>query len=78
MGEIVDDMIAGLACQDCGMIFWTDAGELYEHGHPVVCWDCWCEYTHEERRHVSKARESTLAPEDRHWVKPNKDSPRQT
>lgn len=35
MGEIADDMIAGLACSECGMYF------TKKNGYPVLCDDCW-------------------------------------
>ncbi len=34
MGEVADDMIDGLSCSDCGVYF------EQEHGHPVLCSDC--------------------------------------
>ena len=46
MGEIADDMINGICCALCGCYFYdhvkTDGEiELYEHGYPVACWDCY-------------------------------------
>lgn len=43
MGEIADDMISGLACQWCGAFFVDDGGNLYEHGFPCICNECWKE-----------------------------------
>ncbi len=34
MGEIADDMIDGASCSECGVYFEN------EHGHPVLCVDC--------------------------------------
>ena len=45
MGEVADDMIEGRACSECGCYFadpWN-GDILYEHGYPVLCWDCWDE-----------------------------------
>jgi len=42
MGEISDDMIEGRCCSLCGQYFVTEDGEdLFEHGHPVACKECW-------------------------------------
>lgn len=35
MGDIADDHLAGLCCEECGIYFEE------EHGHPVLCADCW-------------------------------------
>lgn len=43
MGEIADDMIDGSCCSECGQYFIDDDSELYTHGYPVLCWDCWTE-----------------------------------
>lgn len=40
MGEIADDMINGRCCTLCGQYFIED-DQIYEHGYPVVCADCW-------------------------------------
>jgi hypothetical protein len=45
MGEIADDMINGRCCSECGCYFYdhvkTDGTiEIFEHGYPVLCWDC--------------------------------------
>ena len=34
MGEIAEDMMDGLSCSECGVYFESD------HGHPVLCHDC--------------------------------------
>lgn len=59
MGEIAEDMIDGLACQCCGCYF-VKNGELYEHGYPVTCWDCWDDLTPEQRKEHIKADVQTL------------------
>ena len=43
MGEIANDMIEGLCCEECGIYF------VKEHGHPVLCHDCFFDYPIEER-----------------------------
>lgn len=42
MGEIADDMIEGRACALCGQyfVYKNDQDTMYEHGHPVICNDC--------------------------------------
>lgn len=53
MGEIANDMIEGRCCALCGQYFVKSnivdnkeyeimgGEELYEHGYPVACKDCW-------------------------------------
>jgi hypothetical protein len=41
MGENADDIIEGACCALCGQYFVGDEGELYEHGYPVACEECW-------------------------------------
>ena len=42
MGQIADDMIEGRCCALCGQYFKNPKkNEIYEHGYPVTCWDCW-------------------------------------
>jgi hypothetical protein len=43
MGEITDDMINGYCCSLCGQYFLDpdNPNELYEHGYPVACKECW-------------------------------------
>lgn len=44
MGEIADDMIEGRCCSICGQYFEDPkTGEIYEHGYPVCCKECWDE-----------------------------------
>jgi len=54
MGELADDMIEGASCQWCGQYFEE------EHGHPVVCKECWTDTTLEERKNVIKATYNLL------------------
>ena len=55
MGEVANDMIEGRACSYCGCYFVTPKGELYEHGYPVACTDCY-----EEDCELPKADMETL------------------
>lgn len=56
MGEIADDMIEGRACSECGCYFADpEKDSIYEHGYPVLCWDCW-----EEGSKLQKAEVETL------------------
>ena len=43
MGQIADDMIDGTCCSLCGQYFIDSLNndELYTHGYPVACEDCW-------------------------------------
>lgn len=66
MGEVANDMINGRACQLCGSFFVENKQrdkhhiELYEHGYPVVCWDCWECLTPKEKAQYTKALTGTL------------------
>lgn len=62
MGQLADDSINGLCCSDCGCYF-EDPNKkdengkpfLYTHGHPVICKECWMDYTKAERREAMSA-----------------------
>lgn len=61
MGQIADDIVAGITCELCGQFF--DGGnddELHEHGYPVVCWECWSDMSKAERRQYQRAEVKTL------------------
>lgn len=62
MGQIADDMINGACCAICGQYFvgvisdiWDEGPELFEHGYPVACYECW-----EEGCGYEKAKADTL------------------
>lgn len=61
MGEIADDMVEGRACELCGSYFQDkNTDNIYEHGFPVVCKDCWFDMTNEERKGYTKASVDTF------------------
>jgi len=66
MGELANDVINGKACQLCTSFFIEEKQrnnyyiELYEHGYPVVCWDCWKELSDKEKKRYQKAKVGTL------------------
>lgn len=35
MGDVADDIVDGACCEDCNTYF------VAEHGHPVLCVECW-------------------------------------
>ncbi len=49
MGEVADDILSGLQCSWCGVMFEAD------HGYPVVCEDCWENAKPEQRKTIQKA-----------------------
>jgi hypothetical protein len=60
MGEIADDMIEGRACELCGQYFVDKNDNLYEHGHPATCWECWTDLTKEEKKNRQRAKVQTI------------------
>lgn len=56
MGEHADDMVEGTVCSDCGMFFRDPMkhDHVYTHGFPVICRDCWNDYTPAERAQARK------------------------
>lgn len=51
MGQIADDMLDGACCSLCGQYFVDKNEELYEHGYPVACNECYekdCGYEKQE------------------------------
>ena len=49
MGEIAEWMIAGFQCSHCGTCFQD------EHGHPVLCRNCFFTETEDERAGIPRA-----------------------
>lgn len=64
MGDIADDVIDGSACSGCGQYFQDPKNKdaIYTHGYPVLCKDCWKEWTPKERKQsgLQKAVVDTL------------------
>lgn len=62
MGMIANDMIEGRACSLCGCYFVDpeDDDMMYEHGHAVVCKECWNGLTPAEKKFHEKAKADTL------------------
>ena len=69
MGQISDDVVDGLVCQLCLCFFKKDeldekpgepSPQLFEHGYPVVCWECWKDLTNKEKKEYQKASVPTL------------------
>lgn len=59
MGKIANSMINGEMCSLCGCYFEKD-GKIYEHGFPVICWDCWEDLEPETKMGSTKAEVNTL------------------
>ncbi len=60
MGQIADDMVNGICCDICGCYFVDNDTDLFEHGYPATCWDCWKDLTKEEKKIHQKAEVDTL------------------
>lgn len=41
MGQIADDIIDGMCCALCGEYFVDKNDNLFSHGFPVACDECW-------------------------------------
>lgn len=57
MGQITKDIITGICCALCGRYFAQEPerneaqDELYEHGYPVACNDCFTKDCGYEKQH---------------------------
>lgn len=62
MGEYSDQIINGECCELCMMPFVDPKkpNEVYEHGHPAVCFDCWDSLNSEERKAHQRAQVRTI------------------
>jgi len=54
MSKISEDVIEGKACSLCTCYFVDSKNNLYTHGFPVVCNDCWSDLTKSEKRLYQK------------------------
>ncbi len=61
MGQHAEDILDGSCCQLCGQYFEDNDGNLYSHGKPVVCEDCWKELSSQERSSLTKAHARVLS-----------------
>lgn len=61
MGELADQIINGESCELCLMPFKDPKkpNTAYEHGYPVVCWDCWSGLTAKEKKQHQRAQVPT-------------------
>ena len=61
MGELAMDYIDGSCCEICGCYFQhPDKDELFTHGYPAVCRDCWDEMSKKERKGHTRAITRTI------------------
>lgn len=62
MESIAQDMIDGTCCELCGQYFADPKKEkeVYTHGYPVICHDCWNELNQKEREGYQKATAPTF------------------
>jgi len=60
MGQIAEDSVNGIQCSHCGCIFKKNEGEAYEHGYPVLCWECYDKETTVERDGIPRALVETF------------------
>lgn len=61
MGQIAEDMLDGCCCELCGCYFEDPTtGDIYTHGHPAVCWDCWDDLTAAECRDYQRSEVNTF------------------
>jgi len=50
MRQIAEDIIDGSCCELCCCYFVDKKENLYSHGYPVVCDDCWKDLTKDEKK----------------------------
>ena len=57
MSQRAEDIADGTACTACGQYFRGDKpDECFTHEYPVLCWDCWNEWTPQERQKAGVQR----------------------
>lgn len=54
MGEMADDLVDGTTCSWCGAFFVDENGNIYTHGYPVVCKQCFHTATKKEQHQARK------------------------
>ena len=62
MGEIAEDIIGGTCCDLCGRYFVQpdNRSQLYTHGHPATCTNCWRRLTTQEKEQHQRALVRTI------------------
>ncbi len=61
MGQMAEDITDGTGCSLCGNYFQGDeCDELYSHGYPVICWECWEDLPSQQRKNYQKALKPTV------------------
>jgi hypothetical protein len=76
MGQMADDMVDGTTCQLCGCFFQADTpGELYVHGYPVVCWDCWKDSPKQDRKQYQRSAKPSIRIEEKIAMSESKFTP---
>lgn len=54
MAQLADDVINGLSCTECGVYF------KEEHGHPVLCNECFDDIEQDEECFLPRATKEEL------------------
>lgn len=60
MGELAEDVLDGSCCQLCMSYFEDKEGNIFTHGAPVVCKECYKELTKEEKKEYTLASANTM------------------
>lgn len=68
MAENADDIIDGLCCELCGQFFIESSidtksameADVYSHGYPATCWECWKGLTKKEKKIHQRALRPTI------------------
>jgi hypothetical protein len=67
MESLVDDILKGACCELCGQYFKDPESEgpqlppfIYEHGHPVVCKECFRGLKSFDKQYYQQATEETF------------------
>lgn len=60
MGQHAEDILDGTMCELCGSYFKDKNDDIYSHGEPVVCKDCWRYLSAEQKKDHKKATADTF------------------
>lgn len=55
MGQIADDITNGTLCSQCGVFFYDEKENPFEHGFPVLCWSCYDDGDKESRAGIPRS-----------------------